>query len=355
MKFLEIKNLKQKYLAGVTGVHRFSLECEKEEIVAIFARECGGKTSLLKAVAGLLPIEEGEIIIKGNKVNDVKLKDRNIAMIYEDGGLIEAKSVEWNLFYPLKLRKCDKNIIKEKVNAVAKEFKLDFLLSYRASRLTANDKVRLMFARASLREADLFLIDNPFNLIKESERRDIFVEMNPYIRAFKGVVLFATDNLDEARTLTEKIAILRYGVTEQIDYFNEIKKNPATIEVYKYFNGNSANIEATQLYEKDNSLAVNILGEEVILSVNSDELINPIYIGSKIKVAYKTKQAKKGIEASPKLIEYFKEKIYAHTTLNGQSIITELENREKGKIFISVDIESIRLYDDSNEKLILKK
>lgn len=350
MSWFLIKNLRQKYTAGAVGVYNYNISCEKGEHLCIYAPEEGGKTSLLKSIAGLIPIEEGEIIINSLSIKDKKVKDRDVALIFQDCGIVRNKSVKWNLAYPLKIRKMPKEQISATIGKVALDFNLEHLLSFSAFRLKNQDKIRLAFARALARDAQLLLIDNPFALLKGEERRELFIELLPIIKNHAGNIVFATNNRDEAFTLGCRISILHYGVLEQSGTIAEIKKSPATVQVYSFAYGISANFATVKLQQEDSKLFVSLLGQKFYLQ--SDLLLNDIYVGSDVKMGFLAKESENGILAYIRFCEQKEGCIYAHLSCNSQDLIAPVSSFVKGSINIEIVPSSIRLYDEANEKLI---
>jgi len=350
MSIIEIRNLRQKYTAGAVGVYNYNISCKDGEHICILAGKQGGKTSLLKCIAGLLPAEEGEILVNNIPIQDKRIKDRDLGIIFQDCGIIERRSIKWNLAYPLKIRKVPKEQIANKVAQVALDFKLIHLLSFSSSKLKECDKIRVAFARALIRNAPLLLIDNPFALLKGEERRELFIEMLPVIKGYKGNIFFATDSIDEAFTLREKISILHYGILEQTGTIEQIKEQPATVQVYKYAYGLSANFTDTTLQKEREQLFVEILGQKLYLDNNL--LLNDIYIGENVIAGFMIKESTKGKSVEINFCEQKEGQIYAHLILDGQKLIAPIPNFAQGELAIEVLPASIRLYDVSNEKLI---
>ena len=350
MTTLLIKNLRQRYTAGAVGVHNFNIQCENGEKLCVLAGEQGGKTSLIRCIAGLLTRESGQIILNGEEIQDKKIKERDIALIFQDCGLIKGKSVKWNLAYPLKLRKVSKEKLIEEVNKAAEKFNIAYLLTYPVSRLKDRDRIRLAFARASLRDASLLLIDNPFASLKGADRREMFLEMLPFIKNYGGVVIFATDSADEAFTLGDKISILHYGVAEQTGSKAELKENPASLQVYKYAHGIEVNIVSALLGDENGIPYIDLLGNKILL--DKRPLLNNVYIGAAVTAAFLAEQASFGTESEVLFCEEYCGNTFAHTNFDGQTIIVPAKDIGKRAIDIRVIPESIRLYDSANEKLI---
>lgn len=350
MKNLIIKNLKQQYMYGAVGVRDISLECDSGEIISVLSHSEGGKTSLLKAIAGLYPILEGKIYIDGKDVTNLPPKDRNVLLVYEDGGFFNRKSVFYNLSYSLKIRKTSYDIIKDKVLSVARELKIEHLLGEKIFRLSENEKVKVMIARAMLRKASVYLFDDPFKRVLPQDRHAVFIELLPFIKKLDGAVIFATTSVDEARTISERTFIMSYGFVVDEGNFDDLYARPSTLTSYKFVKGYESNIIKAKVSEDEEGVYIDILNKKIKLS--SDKLINPIYIGKETIASFITYPAKEGIKHELGFLEYYNNRIILHSKIDNHSIKTVIENKEDISEYIDIDISSLKLFDINSEKLV---
>ena len=348
MKFLTIKNMYQQYNYGAEGVKNLSLECEKGEFFSILGNPEAGKTSLLKCIAGLYPIKSGEIYIDNKLINDENIKNRDILMIYEDGGLFKHRTIFYNLYYPMKIRGYEKDYIKNEIEKIAKEMNFFSLLAFKVSSLEGKDKVKIMIARAMLRKAKLYLFDDPFKIVEKEYRHKLFIEMLPFIKRLDGAMLFATTSIDEALTVSSNLLIMNYGYVIENGKYSDFNNKPSCLTSYEFIKGYNANTIKTKVFENENGIFVDILGKHVLL--NKNNLINNIYIDCEIIVAFVTCQKENGIPIENYFIEYYNNIPYISSLMYGNKIITKLENENINSI--DIDLATIKLFDINNEKLI---
>ncbi|MDR0855623.1 MAG: hypothetical protein LBN25_04555 [Christensenellaceae bacterium] len=206
---LEVKNLIFKYPYGEIALDGVSFTAD-ENGLAVFSKPKNGKTTLLNCLAGLtIPLPQGEILLDGESVFEKKLKDRDVCLMREDGGLNKYRTARHCLSYPLKIRKFPKNEIYPLVTESAKTFNCEHMLFDLCKNLDADDVCRLALARALVRAksgAKLILIDNIFNVMKEYQRREVFEELKQPLLALRNcgaVVIFATDSEYEASVFKE--------------------------------------------------------------------------------------------------------------------------------------------------------
>ena len=233
---LEIKELYQNYFYGTNALNGISFVLKDGEKLAVIAKNGGGKTSLLKCITGLFPASSGNIILDGKDITNLKIKDRGVRMVYDDGGLIKQRSVFFNLSYPLKLRKLSRKDRFIKAYQVAKDYDLEPFFKEQAFRLFTPEIIALALARLELRDSSLTLIDDVFSIANGLERRDLFDKFLPKLRALSGNVIFTTDSLEEAISFGDKVLVLNNGYQDQFGSFEELRTDPQTLLVDKLFN-----------------------------------------------------------------------------------------------------------------------
>lgn len=333
---LEIKNLKQTYFYGATAIDNFSLSIADGEKIAILSKSGGGKTSLLKCIAGLFPASEGSIILDGKDITNLKTKDRNVRLVYDDGGLIRKRTVKFNLEYPLKLKKIDKDERRQIAYEIAKKYGLEPFYKEHTFRLFEPEIISLALARTELTEVGVTLIDNVFALLNGVERRDTFNKYLEMIRNIKGAVIFATDSVEEALSFGDRVVVLNSSFHQQTDTPYNLKSNPLTLSVDELLNPEKTRLVVgvvNNVVEIDNitiRLPDDYNHDEVILSYN----LKPDESGAPFNVKHKT---------------YLGAGLYKYVNEAGDSLVLD---KEPCNINVSIDTESLKLYDRVNEKLL---
>lgn len=347
MKNLVVNKLIQTYTYGNTGVQELSLECDKGECASILAGKEGGKTSLLKCIAGLYPAQSGEILINGIDITKKPPKDRDVMLLYEDGGLFKLRSVFYNLSYPLKIRKIEKDIIKEKILVAAQKLDITHLLFEKVNTLSDSEKLKVMFARALLRQASVYLFDDIFRIAQPQERQSLFSELLPLIKELEGAVLFATSSADEAMTVGKKIVIMNYGYVVDEGDISLLKNSPRCLTSYKFMHSYATNMLITKVLEDGSGTYIELLGKRI--SLDGQKLLNPIYIGCEIIACFETK-AVGDIEYRLKYFEYYNNTRFMHGESHGETIITKAEGEMPDGL--DIDLNSLKLFDINSEKSV---
>lgn len=347
MKNLVINKLVQTYTYGNTGVQELSLECGSGECVAILAGKEGGKTSLLKCLAGLYPAQSGEILINGINITAKPPKDRDVMLLYEDGGLFKLRSVFYNLAFALKIRKVPQDIIKEKILSAAKELGITHLLFEKVNTLSDSEKLKVIFARALLRKASVYLFDDIFRIAEPQERQSLFSKLLPVIKELEGAVLFATSSADEAMSIGNQIVIMNYGCVVDQGDISRLKDSPRCLTSYKFMHSYATNVVITKVAEDENGVFIELFGKRVAL--DGQKLINPIYIGGEIIACFETKSGG-DIAFRLKYYEYYNNTRFMHSESHGSGIITKAEHEiPEG---LAIDLKSLKLFDINSEKSV---
>ena len=235
---LEVKNLRQTYFYGTNALNGISFVLNEGEKLAVLSKKGGGKTSLLKCIAGLFPAESGNVILDDKDVTNLKIKDRGVRLVYDDGGLISKRTVLYNLTYPLKIRKINKDERVSIAYQIAKDYGLEPFIKEMTFRLFTPEIIALALARLELRDSSLTLIDDIFSLACGQERKEIFEKFLPKLHSIGGNVIFATDSVEEAFSFADKVLILNNGYQDQIGTFDELKNHPQSLLVDELINPN---------------------------------------------------------------------------------------------------------------------
>lgn len=338
---LKLDSLTITYLYGATGAKEVSLECKNGERIAVLAGEEGGKTSLLKCIAGLYPATGGKIYVEGVDITSKKIKERNIMLVHSDGGIIKTRTVRANLELPLKVRKYPKEERQKTVVAAAKEYGLYPALGDFAYRLQDDDRLRLAVARTAVRQSPVVMFDDVFAMVPSCQRKPMLVELLPKIRALRDTaVLFATTSLEEALSVGDKMLVMHYGIVEQYGSPKDVIDCPATLNTDKIVNP----------YKNRLAVKVTDLGDGRYIYIFNKPYRVPCpasFAGREVVCSFGARATDGG---RLPISDYFYYGDSLYVKCGG--IIAKAEGYPASKYDIAVDIESIRLFDATSEKAL---
>lgn len=193
------------------------------EILSLYGGEGSGKTTFLKAVAGIEEVD-GKITLDGKQISS---KTDDVIMAFDDCAVFPLKTVYGNLAYPLKIRKTEKSVIRERITAVAKDFGIDGVLKNRGYALSRDERIKLSFARLFLRPAKLLLVDEPRGGLDEENYSKLISKLREVASA-GTTVIYATSERKRALDADE-IVVLVDGDVKQIGDLNALRNHPSSV------------------------------------------------------------------------------------------------------------------------------
>jgi len=231
MATLLLKKLNKVYPNGVQAVFDFDLEIKDREFIAFVGPSGCGKSTTLRMIAGLEEITEGELYIDDRLVNDVPPKDRNIAMVFQSYALYPHMTVFDNMAFGLRLRKVPKEEIEEKVNNAAEILGLTPYLRRKPKALSGGQRQRVALGRAIVRDARVFLMDEPLSNLDAKLRVQTRGELIKLHKSLKTTTIYVTHDQIEAMTMADRIVVMKDGWIMQVGTPKEIYDNPNNIFV----------------------------------------------------------------------------------------------------------------------------
>ena len=298
MGAINITSVGKIYPNGTRALEDVSIEVNDGEFVVLVGPSGCGKTTLLRMVAGLEDITEGEISIADKIVNEVAPKDRDIAMVFQNYALYPHMSVYDNMAFSLKLRKFSKDEIDKKVKDAAKTLEIDELLDRKPKALSGGQRQRVAMGRAIVRSPQAFLMDEPLSNLDAKLRVQMRAELGQLHTQLQTTTLYVTHDQVEAMTMGDRVAVIRKGILQQIDTPREIYLYPKNIFVAGFIGSPSMNfVYATvkisskgasltfgedQIFVKDppDSLK-DYEGKEIVLGVRPEAFEDSVYANKK--------------------------------------------------------------------------
>ncbi len=310
MGAININSVGKIYPNGTRALEDVNIEINDGEFVVLVGPSGCGKTTLLRMVAGLEDITEGEISIADKVVNEIAPKDRDIAMVFQNYALYPHMSVYDNMAFSLKLRKLPKDEIDQKVKDAAKTLEIDELLERKPKALSGGQRQRVAMGRAIVRNPQAFLMDEPLSNLDAKLRVQMRAELGQLHSQLETTTLYVTHDQVEAMTMGDRVAVIRKGVLQQINTPREIYLYPKNIFVAGFIGSPSMNF----VYATVNSSSKGIVlkfGEDEILSKDAPESLNE-YEGQQIVLGIRPEAFEDSVYANK---EEFSEEINIEVSL----------------------------------------
>jgi multiple sugar transport system ATP-binding protein len=231
---------------GVQAVRDVSLEIANGEFVALVGPSGCGKTTILRMIAGLEEVTDGEITIGDRVVTDEKPKDRDIAMVFQNYALYPHMNVEQNIGFGMRLRRTPKPEVKRRVGDAAHILALFDYLDRKPAGLSGGQRQRVAIGRAMVREPQAFLMDEPLSNLDAKLRVQMRAELARLHEQLGTTIVYVTHDQVEAMTLGDRVAVLRDGVLQQLDTPQVLFHHPANLFVAGFIGSPAMNlVEAT--------------------------------------------------------------------------------------------------------------
>jgi multiple sugar transport system ATP-binding protein len=217
-----------KAFGAFKAVSDIDISVEDGEFVFLLGPSGCGKTTTLRMIAGLEMPTDGRIEIGGRNVTFLRPRHRNVGMVFQDYGLYRHLTVFGNIAYPLEVRHMSKATIREKVDAVASTMQIGDVLQRKPDQLSAGQLQRVAIARMLVRDADVFLMDEPMSHLDAQLRGQMRAELRHIQKKIGVTTIFVTHDQLEAMTMADKIIVMKDGKMLQFATPREIFERPAT-------------------------------------------------------------------------------------------------------------------------------
>ncbi len=273
MSSVILKDVKKVYDKNLV-INNINLEIKDKEFVVLVGASGCGKSTILRMIAGLEEITDGEIFIGDKKVNDIHPKDRDIAFVFQSYALYPHMTVRENIAFGLKMRKVDKKTIDAKVEEVAKILDLTDYLDRKPKQLSGGQRQRVALGRAIVRNPKVFLMDEPLSNLDAKLRSQMRSEIKKLHERLQTTFIYVTHDQTEALTMGDRIVVLDKGVIQQVDRPEEIYNNPANTFVAGFIGSPQMNFINGEDIGLDANIIYGIRPEKMVCDGNIKKMVN---------------------------------------------------------------------------------
>ncbi len=273
MASVKLTNIKKVYDNNVTAVHDFNLEIADKEFVVFVGPSGCGKSTTLRMIAGLEDISGGTLEIDGQVVNDLQPKDRDIAMVFQNYALYPHMTVYNNIAFSLRLKKVPEDEIFERVNNAAQILGITEYLTRKPRALSGGQRQRVAIGRAMVRNAKVFLMDEPLSNLDAKLRNQMRAEIILLRQKLNTTFIYVTHDQTEAMTLGDRIVIMRDGLIEQVGTPQEVFDTPKNLFVAGFIGSPQMNFLKAQLVKEAGGYSVELLGVKLPLNESQNTVL----------------------------------------------------------------------------------
>ena len=360
MAYLSLKGINKIYPNGFHAVHNFNLEIEQGEFIVFVGPSGCGKSTTLRMIAGLENISKGEFFIDGKYANEMRPRERGVAMVFQSYALYPHLSVYDNLAFGLSLQGIDEDVIEERVLATAKILGLSDYLDRKPRALSGGQRQRVAVGRAIIRKVGIFLMDEPLSNLDAKQRVTMRSEITDIHRKVGSTTIYVTHDQTEAMTMADRIVVMKDGYIQQVGNPYELYFKPVNLFVAGFIGEPPMNFVRTTV----NDGCVEIAGVMHDLSLVIGDTINQ-YNGKDIMFGFRPEAISLAdvensfkLSADVELTELLGDNTNVYVDMLGDKVILKVDPHDTPKmdtkISYCVPYKSVYLFDAETEEVINK-
>jgi multiple sugar transport system ATP-binding protein len=351
MSDLKITRLHKRY-GAVPAVRGIDLEVPSGEFTVLVGPSGCGKSTLLRMIAGLEDITEGTIEIGGKVVNHVRPRDRDIAMVFQNYALYPYMNVFENIAFGLRARKTPKDEIEKRVRRAAEMLAITNLLDRLPRQLSGGQRQRVAIGRAIVRNARLFLFDEPLSNLDAQLRDEMRSEIKRLHQELGTTMIYVTHDQIEAMTLADRIVLLKDGLIEQAGTPLDLYERPATRFVAGFLGSPKMNFIKADYVRDGSGSAVKFADGSALPLPGGPAQSRPVVFGIRPQHFNRdpgnlSGQAAK-VKATVELLQPTGSRAFITFPLGGQPIMAELASHD-----VRGPGESLDLYMDIDRAVLI--
>lgn len=224
---INLKHIYKEYDGNTSySVSDFNLDIKDKEFIVFVGPSGCGKSTTLRMIAGLEDITDGDLVMDGKVMNDVQPKDRDIAMVFQNYALYPNMTVFDNMGFGLKIQKMPKAEIEKKVNNAAEILGMTEFLQRKPAALSGGQRQRVALGRAIVRDAKLFLLDEPLSNLDAKLRVQMRTQIAQLHQRLQTNMIYVTHDQVEAMTMADRIVIMNEGKIQQVGTPSQLFNEP---------------------------------------------------------------------------------------------------------------------------------
>lgn len=358
MATLKFDNIQKVYDNGFQAVYDFNLDIKDKEFIVFVGPSGCGKTTTLRMVAGLEEISDGTLSINDKVVNDVTPRERNIAMVFQSYALYPHMSVYDNMAFGLKIAGMSKDEIDKKVKNTAAILEIEQLLDRKPKQLSGGQRQRVALGRAIVRDAQVFLMDEPLSNLDAKLRVQMRSEIIELHRKLGTTTIYVTHDQTEAMTMATRLVVMDRGYIQQIGTPKEIYQHPVNKFVASFIGSPAMNFIEGKIengrfvkgglvisFPASKQSKVDAYeGQEVTLGIRPEELIPEEFVTEKFDLVNRLKM-------DVSVVELLGHEFIIHGDVEGKRILSKI-NVDVNKfddtvkeLNLVVDADKLHLFD----------
>jgi len=341
-------------------LNNISIEVPEASFTSILGPPGAGKTTLLRIIAGVEPPTSGKIYLDDQDITLLPPKDRNVAMIYQTFALYPHMTVFDNIASPLRARRLSENEIKKKVKDIADFLGISHLLERFPRELSGGEKQRVAVARALVREAEIYLMDEPLTNLDYKLREAARAELKKMCKELKYTMIYATPDPLDALAMSDHVYVLFGGEIVQSGPTRKVYDFPDNIDVARYFSFPAMNFVECTVKHMDDKVAIKMPFTDIIVQKSEIDISEGEYIVGirphELKIMEKPSISGVSFKARLRLTYVIGSESIAYADAGETSLAIHVpfiyKIAEPKEVFINLDPMKILIFDKEKRKRV---
>ena len=357
--FVSLKHIDKIYDNNVQAVFDFNLDIKKHEFIVFVGPSGCGKSTTLRMIAGLEDITKGELYIDNELCNDKTPKDRDIAMVFQSYALYPHMSVYENMAFGLKIRRMPKYEIDKRVHEAARILQIEEYLDRKPKALSGGQRQRVALGRAIVRNAKVFLMDEPLSNLDAKLRVQMRSEIVKLHQALGATTIYVTHDQTEAMTMASRIVVMKLGRIQQVGTPIEIYNHPANLFVAGFIGSPAMNFLKVK-YDSVRHVATTTDNKEIVIPeclVKGKDIPSEVILGIRPEnIIPCLEDCDNSYLINVNVAELLGNEYYVHTNFGGTDLIAKFPAekiiRANDVLKVKFNGEKIHFFDIETEKAI---
>ena len=354
--YVSLRHIDKIYDNNVQAVFDFNLDIKKHEFIVFVGPSGCGKSTTLRMIAGLEDITKGELYIDNELCNDKTPKDRDIAMVFQSYALYPHMSVYDNMAFGLKIRRMPKYEIDKRVHEAARILQIKEYLDRKPKALSGGLRQRVALGRAIVRNAKVFLMDEPLSNLDAKLRVQMRSEIIKLHEALGATTIYVTHDQTEAMTMATRIVVMKLGRIQQIGTPIEIYNHPANLFVAGFIGSPAMNFLKVE-FDSKTGVAKCSDGRELVIPkkvYEGKDIPEKVILG--IRPEDIVPVEKDGYEIEVNVAELLGNEYYVHSDFGGVDLVAKFPATKiisiHDKLRIDFKVEKVHFFDIDTEMAI---
>ena len=358
--FVALRHIDKIYDNNVQAVFDFNLEIKKHEFIVFVGPSGCGKSTTLRMIAGLEDITKGELYIDHELCNDKTPKDRDIAMVFQNYALYPHMSVYDNMAFGLKIRRMPKYEIDKRVHEAARILQIEEYLDRKPKALSGGQRQRVALGRAIVRNAKVFLMDEPLSNLDAKLRVQMRSEIIKLHESLNATTIYVTHDQTEAMTMASRIVVMKLGRIQQIGTPIEIYNHPANLFVAGFIGSPAMNFLRVKFNAKT-GVATTEDGHEIKVPTDlykGKEVPEDVILGIRPEDITPVEKGKDNVyDITVNVAELLGHEYYVHSDFGGADLIAKFPAAQPiqigDQLKIGFKVEKVHFFDPESTNAII--